>query len=365
MFKKIKLKEPIICFFNSNKAWGGGEKWHFETAKLLNNKNFKVVIFAYSGKELYKRAVKSNIKAIPVKISSISFLNPFKIFRLYRKIKGTGANSIVLNLSADVKAAGLAAKLAGVKNIIYRRGMALPVKNSMINRYIFKYVLTTIVANSNDIKQKLLLNHSYLKKLNKIVVIHNGVNPDIYIQNDKKTKSNNKIILGNVGRLVEQKAQHLLIDLAEQLKNHSIDFEIQIVGSGRLEDPLRNLTREKSLENHIQFPGFVEDLAVFYQDIDIFILTSLHEGTSNALIEAMAWGNPILAFNISSMPEMIQDGQNGFLAEWGDQKKLLENSLKLIQDKNLRDKMGIKSKEIVHEKFNIQTNLQSWIQLLS
>jgi glycosyltransferase involved in cell wall biosynthesis len=350
--------------FNTNKAWGGGEKWHLETARFLYSKRKDVCIVAFPGSELHNRAQKSDINVFPMTIGNLDFLNPFKINRLKVLFKKRKIHTVILNLSTDMKCAAVSAKKAGVKNIVYRRGTALPVSGSIMNTYIFKKVLTLIVSNSLDIQDKILCNHSYLKNSTKLKVIYNGIKPENY-PDLKHEVPYNRLMIGNAGRMVDQKKQYFLLELAQRLKEASVDFEIKIAGDGPLLTNLKLKAKELKVENHIKFLGFVTNMADFYKSINLFVLTSEHEGTSNALIEAMAWSLPVIGFNISSIPEMIDDGKNGYLIPYGDITYLSEKVRFLRQTPALISKMGIQSKRMVDERFNIDRNLKKLFGYLS
>ncbi len=80
-----------------------------------------------------------------------------------------------MNLSADMKVAGMAAKLAGVKRIIYRHGSAIPTRNSLINRFLFRKVFDKVLANSFETKRTILANNASLIDPSKIRVIYNAL----------------------------------------------------------------------------------------------------------------------------------------------------------------------------------------------
>ena len=130
-----------ICLFNSNKAWGGGEKWYLSTALMLQKRKYNVHLLAEKKCELFMRAQKSGIPVTGVKVSNLSFLNPVKIISLAYLLKQLRAEVIILNLSSDVKLAGIAARLAGVKKIIYRRGLPVPVNDSVSFPYSVGVIL--------------------------------------------------------------------------------------------------------------------------------------------------------------------------------------------------------------------------------
>ena len=131
------MQKSKICFFNSNKEWGGGEKWHFEMACNLFLNDFDILVVAQPKSVLLEKIKTKGINSKSVKLNNISFLNPIKIFQLVKLFRQNNINILILNLPSDLKAAGLAAKSAGVKKIIYRRGSAIAVKNTFINRFYY------------------------------------------------------------------------------------------------------------------------------------------------------------------------------------------------------------------------------------
>ena len=143
----------VICFFNTAKAWGGGEKWHFEISLHLFQNGYEVFVFAHEKSVLLQKLIAHKIPCKGIKISNLSFLNPFRYARLINLFKTFKVETIVLNLSRDVKIAGVAAKKANVKRIIYRRGSAIPIKNTILNRYYFKNIVTDVLANSKATKE--------------------------------------------------------------------------------------------------------------------------------------------------------------------------------------------------------------------
>ena len=344
-----------ICFINTNKAWGGGEKWHFEAACFFLENNWNVFVITHKQSELYNRLLKTEAKLNPLKITKLSFLNPLTIKRLSRYFRENHLHAVVLNLPSDAKAAGIAAKKAGVQHIIYRRGMALPVKNSIENRYLFKNVLTKVIANSEEIKRTILLKNKNLIPEEKIEIIYNGIDTESIVR--KPRKPDNKLVIGSAGRFVEQKGQRFLIDLAVILKQKNLPFEIRIAGTGKEEQKVKNYARVKKVDDCVLFPGFVTRMEEFFNSIDIFVLPSLHEGTSNVLLEAMAYLKPVICFNLSSMPEMVENNRNGFLVPFPDIPMMAEKIVEFNKDRELIVKMGQENLAMIESKFNKKKNL--------
>ena len=351
-----KASKNRICFFNSLRTWGGGEKWHYDLSTGLHKTGFDAFICADPKSELMNRIQETNIKPYPVIVRNLSFLNPVKIIRMRNMFKRERVRSLIMNLSSDLKIAGIAARMAGVEDIIYRRANAKPVRNTILNRYLFRKVVTRMIANSEETKRSVLANNPSLISESKITVIYNGINLDERLHHSSGkvyTRESDEIILGNAGRLSEEKGQIYLIHLAEILKQKGLSFRILIAGTGKLKSWLQKQARLRGVQEEVIFLGFVEDMQGFYADIDIFLLTSLWEGFGYVMVEAMAEEKPVIAFDIRSSGEVVEDGQTGFLVPRGDVEAMAEKILLLAGDRGKRTELGQKGLERVKSMFTI------------
>src|SRR5690606_19768197 len=103
--------------------------------------------------------------------------------------------------------------------------------------------------------------------------------------------------------------------MAEKLKQKNVSFQLLIAGEGELRSELQKQINEKNLSQEVTLLGHVHDMPSFMNSIDLFVFPSLFEGAANTLIETLHMGKPIVAFNVSSNPEIIQHGVNGYLAK--------------------------------------------------
>lgn len=361
------MERRKICFFNSTKAWGGGEKWHFDIAARLHARYRNIFAVAGKGSELGKRLIKTDIPHHLVAIGNLSFLNPCKIFKLARLFRKENVDILIMNLPADLKAAGIAARLAGVERIIYRRGSAIPVRNTLLNRFLFRYVIDEIIANSEETARTILSENPELFPAEKIHVVYNGVDWEKFESSPQPPVYRSQqvgIVLGNAGRLTPQKGQDILIKVAKQLKNKGYSFEILIAGEGKLKEQLIQKARDEGVAEQLRFLGFVANMPQFLSSIDIFLLPSHWEGFGYVIAEAMYCEKPVVAFNVSSNPEIISNNETGFLVEKGNLQGFLEKTELLINDFRLRQQMGLQAKETAIEKFSICKTVAAIEQLL-
>ena len=236
-----------ICFFNTAMAWGGGEKWHYDMASYLTSQGISALFICKKNSALHKKLKISDIPFYIINISNTSFLNPFKLFKLRKIFQNNDIDTIVLNLSQDLKSGGISAKLANVNRIIYRRGSAIPVRNTFLNKLIFKMIVDEILVNSIETKKCILKENSKIFPEQFIKVIYNGIDCQKFIESEHKNlykRKNNEVVLTNLGRLEQQKNQTFLIEIAAELNRRNINFHMLIGGKGRLQ---KNL--EKKLKN--------------------------------------------------------------------------------------------------------------------
>ena len=338
------------------KAWGGGEKWHCDMACSFSQRGYDVMVISNIRSELKNRINECNIKAETMGITNLSFLNPFKVLRTVRLLRKNKIDIIIINLSADLKIAGIASRIAGLKRVIYRKGSAIPIRNTFLNRLIYKYLVDDIIANSNETAETILSKNPGLFDKERIHVIYNGIDLKLYKTDEeanKYRKSDDELIIGNAGRMVFQKGQKYLLEIAVILKSRGIPFKMLIAGDGRLSDKLKNSARELGLEKDFLFLGFVKDIPGFMRSIDIFVLTSLWEGFGYVLVEAMALKKPVVAFNVSSNPEIVEDNKTGYLITPFDT-EIFADKIGLLTNKTLRNSMGIAGREKVEKMFTIQ-----------
>ncbi|MBU8923456.1 MAG: glycosyltransferase [Bacteroidales bacterium] len=359
------MDRRTICFFNSTRAWGGGEKWHFDMITKLDPDRYRVIAVADRAGELYSRLSRVNIPLHGVTVSNISFLSPLRVRKIVELLASEKVDTIIMNLPSDLKLAGPAAASAGVRNIIYRRGSAIPVRNSWLNRRLFGKYITGIIANSKETKRTILMKNPGLFDPDRIKVIYNGL--DI-VEWDDTPESRiyqaqpGEIVIGNAGRMVKQKGQESLIKIAVGLKEEGLDFRLLIAGDGPLRQRLEAMAEKAGVSDRTVFTGFVRNMKSFMESLDIFVLTSLWEGFGYVIVEAMAAARPVVAFNNSSNPEIINDGETGILVSSID--KMAKSIISLSSDSERIRRLGNNGRLSLESMFSMNkavTRLQKYI----
>jgi glycosyltransferase involved in cell wall biosynthesis len=126
------------------------------------------------------------------------------------------------------------------------------------------------------------------------------------------------------------------------------------VGGGREEHSLREMARTLGVEPYIVFAGYRKDIHRYYEILDISVLTSFSEGFSLTLLESMAYGIPIVATRVGGNPELVVEGETGYLVPVKNPQILVDRIVKLLSNKDLRRSMGKKGRLRVEQKFQIR-----------
>ena len=356
-----------ICFVNTTPFWGGGEKWHLEAARSFRSRGHRVLVVGSPGSPLVTRAREAGIETAEVALGNRSWLNPLKHRRLRRLFAEHRVETVVFNGPADIKTGGPAARAAGVRQRVYRRGMGLPVRAHWLNRHLFTRVLTHVVANSRDTREALFHDMGEVLPPDRVAVIPNGIDLDEFDRRAGRsvaTKDGDEAVIGTVGRLTRQKNHSQLLDVAKVLADEGVEFRLRIAGSGELADELREKAHRLGLRDRVEFLGFVDDVPGFLGTIDVFVLTSGWEGHANVIVEAGAAGRPIVAFEVSSNPEVVVDGTTGFLAPWQDVAAFADRVRTLVDDEALRGRMGAAARADVEARFTQEHVMDMWERFL-
>ena len=145
-----------------------------------------------------------------------------------------------------------------------------------------------------------------------------------------------------VGRLIERKGQHHLIDAVKRLKDEGVDVRLDLVGTGDARSANEAQVARLGLSEQIRFLGYVprEEISRYYAAAHVFVLPSYNEGMSVALLEAMASGLAVLVTPTGGTPELVDHGVNGKIFDWADVEQLTKLLRELAMDRSVARRMG-------------------------
>jgi len=243
----------------------------------------------------------------------------------------------------------------------------------------YKINRAKFVVTISEFNKQYILKFFPETPMEKIKVIHCGVNLEKYkslnlskvqrisfpLQNKRGSIFKNQFSILCVASLQPYKGLDYLIKACALLKK-LIQFRCQIVGEGKERKKIEKLIKKLNLNEEVKLLGSQteEMVADLLRETDLFVCPSIvardgqMEGIPVAVMEAMASGLPVVATNISGIPELVEDGVTGLLVPPGDEHTLADAIIRLYNDETLRGKMGTRGKEKVASEFEIKANVE-------
>ncbi|MFH1612938.1 MAG: glycosyltransferase family 4 protein [bacterium] len=278
------------------------------------------------------------------------------IYKLYKFIKKNKFDIVHTHLIHSDIYGALAAKMAKTPFLISTKHNDDPFRKN----YFFQKINKVISLFVN----KIIVISYYLQKFTekvekisskKIIPIHYGIQiKKNVISNIKKEYkiSDNTIILGIIARLVPQKGHIFLLKAFKLVLEKNPDTFLFIIGDGYLKNDLEKLASILKIDSKIVFTGYKENVDEFISSFDIFIHPSLWEGFGLIFLEVMNFGKPIIATKVAAIPEIVIDNETGILVPPENFTDLYSAIIKLINDENLRKKMGEAGKQRLEKYFS-------------
>ena len=223
-------------------------------------------------------------------------------------------------------------------------------------RIIWKHA-AAVVANSNGLR---LLANAFDSRFD-IPVIPNGVDLGWYTTAERDWSSPRLL---SVGRIVHQKGLDLAMRALGGLKE--LSWEWRIAGDGPQMEVLQSLAKELGIDQRVTFLGWQsrEQLMNCYQEANVFLFPSRHEGMPNAMLEAMASGLPVVASCIAGSEELVVDGKTGYLVASEDVEALREALKTILTSPTLRQQMGSASRQHAEENYSWESTARQYALLL-
>ncbi len=202
----------------------------------------------------------------------------------------------------------------------------------------------------------------------KVSVILNGVETKAPMQGRAETRKALGLSAGVVGLMVARidgfKGHDALLQALAALKAKGVLLTVLIAGDGAQRKNMEELAGSLGLNgSHIRFLGFRSDVPDLHEASDFFLLPSLTEGLPLSVLEAMAAGKPVVATRVGGIPELVEDGEHGFLVPVGDNEALTRAIETLVRDANLRERLGRAGLDRVTTDFSFTQMKEKYLSL--
>ncbi len=261
----------------------------------------------------------------------------------------------------------LATRKTGVKIIFTEHSVwqleELSLGKKLLNKIIFKRV-DALVAISEEMRKY------YLEKIGiddkKVHLITNGIDLNRFKKIDKNGKKwefgfkpNDKII-GMVANIRQEKNHKLLLSAFNEIAREMQDIHLLLVGLDCMDGEVQGFSRKFEAADRIHFLGPREDVPEILNILDIFCLTSLHEGLPISLLEAMACEVPVVGSDVLGIKEVIKHEENGILFESHNKEMLIKTIRSLLLNDELRKTIGCRGRVYVEKHYDIEREIKEY-----
>ena len=319
-----------FLFINSSRSkWGGGN----EKSILLATKALQ----AHSSVLAYRsETVGSHFNITKYKLPFLNEADFYTIAKLIAIVKKHKIDVIIPSMRKDYAIAGIVSRVCGIKNVLWL-GTTLDLKNKWIYNLVFNMMADGIIVNAKKIKDTLLLSDFIHEE--RIKVIYYGLDPEFINQQSKEEIPKPfPFMVTAMGRVEPNKGFDFLIKSFARFLSltSATDAGMVIMGHGPQLEEYKLLAQNIGIADRILFTGFIANPFPYLKVSDVFTLTSIIEGLSIALLEAMYLSNAPISTYAGGVEEVITDGKSGFLLHYGDEEKLAALLVTLYQNPEMR-----------------------------
>lgn len=263
----------------------------------------------------------------------------------------------------------IVSRMAGVPHVVssrrdlgwFKKWAQLQV-NRVANRCIDRFLV-----NADAIKWRLAEAEGVEPA--RVSTIYNGVDLELFRSTDGDLRReararlgipDDAFVVGSVAHLRKVKGHRTLFEALERLAPKVPRLWIVLIGEGVLKPELERRAAEIGLADRALFLGSVPDVQSYAPAFDVKVLCSHSEGLSNAILEAMAQGLPVVASRVGGNPELVREGRTGELFTAGDTAALTDRLLRLCTDPALRESQGRQARAVAETEFSLPTMIRRY-----
>ena len=363
-------KVSKILYIITQSELGGAQKYVSDLAQYFHGNSLDITVSSGEQGELMKNMSLSGTKIhifkhLAREISPIQDILCF--FEIYAYIKKERPDIVHLNSSKAGAIGAVAAKLAGIKKVIYTahgyvflEPMAKWKKIFYIFAEKFSSLFKDVIICVSNYDKKMGIEYKIAPE-KKFVTIHNGIEPIDFVSKEKAREflshgdkgqgARDRVIIGTIANFYPTKGLLYLIQSAKKIVEKFPDTLFVIIGDGEERKALENEIAKLGLEKNIMLTGKIDDASKYLLALDIYISSSVKEGFPYSILEAMSAGLPIVSTNVGGIPEMLKDNA-GILVEPKNPQALADAMQKLLENQDLKHLFGENAKKLIQSEFS-------------
>lgn len=366
------MKHSVLFLIDVLGELGGAETNLAQVASLLPKDKYSPVICCLKGGKVFDELKAKKMNVIDLRVKRIYGISGIiKAFKLARIIKQQNIKIMVTYLESSDFWGSVVGRLAGVPIIVSSRrdmGFNLKLRHRLAYR-IVNHSFDKIIAVCEGLREKIIRSEKVRPE--KVLTIYNGV--DIHEENGidkmglKKSLGldSDKLTVTMLANLSPVKGHRDLLSAAVKVLEKIKSVQFLLVGAEKngYKELLSEMASRLGIDKQIVFAGFRRDIPQILSISDISVLSSTSEGLSNAILEYMSSGKPVVATDVGGNKELVVNGSTGLLVPARNPEALSQAICTLLYDEKLRRNMGENGRNRVKAYFSKDGMIKNLEQL--
>ena len=358
--------DPLrILYLITDLDVGGAEKALCQLVLGLDRERFDPTVACLTGRGELGRVLEGRgIDVVYLNVSAwTAWLGIWRLWRLLRRKRSDVLHSFLFHANL---AGRLAALLARTPKVISAVRVAEPRRSHLWLDRLTQWLcdVETCVADA----VRTYTHERAGVRLDKLVTVPNGIDVSEYEDAQPQLPAGIAAAPGRrfiltIGRIDRQKDPETFLRAAQRIRERIPEVHFLWAGDGPLRAAAERQAAELDLADAVHFLGQVAEVKPLLAAADVLVLASRWEGMPNAILEAMAAAKPVVATNVGGCPELIVDGETGFLVAPGDPKALAGRVIRLLENQELAESMGQAARQRAAECFTIERMVEANVRL--
>jgi glycosyltransferase involved in cell wall biosynthesis len=349
---------------DSGRGWRGGQSQVFNTVTGLRAAGHRAALIAHPAGELFRRMREGHDLLPLAPKSDVDLAAAWNLSRLLKRLRPDVVHA------HDPHAVSMAATALSIigkdrPRLVAARRAEFRIAMNSFSRWKYAQV-DRFIATCDAVRSRLVGDGINRER---IVIVHDGVDVD-HIARLPPANVHAAFylpagspVVGNVAALALHKGHQHLFDAAALVVREVPDARFVIVGDGDQRSTLERHIRDAHLERHIFLAGFRADVIELIRSFDVFATSPLHEGMCLPLVDAMAAGKAAVATRAGGIPEVMAEGETGFLVEPRDHHALAARIVTLLEDEPLRRRMGAAARRRARSQFAVEKMVNGIVEI--
>ena len=347
-----------ILHTESSLGWGGQEKRVTRELLGVSPESFRPLLACQPGSRIGENAEAQGLTVEYIRMRGN--FDPRAVVRLIQLYYRHSVDIVHTHSSADSWMASTAAKLSLRRpRVVRTRHLSAPFNNRLIYSFMADRVVTV-----GDSTRRYMIHEKGIPE-GRVFTIPTGV--DLTEFNPERIQENLRgelgippevPVLGTVAVLRQAKGHEYLLRAIPEIIRAVSTAKLLLVGEGPREGVLKSIVEELGIKDSVIMLGFRGDIARVLNTLYVFVFPSLQEALGTAILEAMAMRKPVVASQVGGIPEIVEEGRTGYLLNPEDSGAIAERVIRLLQNPELRRRMGREGRTFVETYYDNRLMLQ-------